>query len=93
MNEQPLSMVTAPKPSGEITLADVVERLKDEFESRLPLALIVATIRRCRRELEITIGVPVHLDRVEDLARRRLVKYADIYDRGPLRRHDRRRLR
>jgi hypothetical protein len=53
------------------SLADVVERLYTEFESRLGLPVVITTVRHCRRELDITHG-PALPELLERLARQRL---------------------
>lgn len=53
------------------SLADVVERMHAEFGSRLPLPLVVTTVRRCRRELDIIDG-PALPELLERLVRQRL---------------------
>jgi hypothetical protein len=54
------------------SLADVVEHLFTVFESRLPLPMVVAVVRRCRRELDIVSGESLP-ELVERLAHQRLL--------------------
>jgi hypothetical protein len=57
------------------SLADVTERLFREFEPRVPLRTIVATVRQCRRDLEATgTPQPALPELVERLARQRLTE-------------------
>ena len=53
------------------SLADVVDRLLAEFESRLALPVISATVLRSRRELDIAAEAALP-EFVERLARQRL---------------------
>jgi hypothetical protein len=53
------------------SLADVVERLFTEFAPHLDLGVVVSTVRRCRRELDIVHG-PAIPELVERLTRQRL---------------------
>ena len=55
----------------EQSLADVVDRLGDEFDLRLGRTTVVLVVRRCRRELDIVAG-PAIPEFVERLARQRL---------------------
>ena len=55
----------------EQSLADVVDRLGDEFDLRLGRTTVVRVVRRCRRELDIVAG-PAIPEFVERLARQRL---------------------
>ena len=59
------------------SLADVTERLFREFEPRLSLGTIVATVRQSRRDLE-DAGTPQPAlpELVERLARQRLTQLA-----------------
>jgi hypothetical protein len=59
---------------GAESLADAVERLFAEFEPKLPMAFVLATVRRCRRELDIISG-PALPELVERLARQRLLDF------------------
>jgi hypothetical protein len=52
-------------------LASVIERLFTAFESQLALAVVVSTVRRCRRELD-TVPEPALPELLERLARQRL---------------------
>ncbi len=66
----------SPLPVGGLapdltSLADVVDRLFTEFASHLSLSVVVSTVRRCRRELDIIHG-PALPELVERLARQRL---------------------
>jgi hypothetical protein len=64
--------------SGRATesAADVVERLLAEFESRVAPPVVVMTVRRCRRELDIIAG-PALPELLERLARERLQRLVD----------------
>jgi len=53
------------------SLADAVERLSAEFQPELPAWLVLSTLRRCRRELDIISG-PALPELVERLGRQRL---------------------
>ncbi len=53
------------------SLADVVDRLFAEFDSRLALPVISGTVLRCRRELDIAAEAALP-ELVERLARQRL---------------------
>jgi len=59
------------------SLAEVTERLLGEFEPRLSLGTIVATVRECHRDLE-DAGTPQPAlpELVERLARQRLTELA-----------------
>ena len=52
-------------------LADVVDRLLNEFASHLSLNAIVVTVRHCRSDLD-TVPVPALPELTERLARQRL---------------------
>ena len=54
------------------SLADVVERLFAEFHPRLSMTVVLMTLRRCRRELDIVSG-PALPELVERLGRQRLL--------------------
>lgn len=71
-HQAPRADVGQASSNGDDSLADVVEHLFAVFESRLPLPSIVAVVRRCRGELEITSGPPARR-RLEQLAHRRLL--------------------
>lgn len=59
------------------SLADVTERLFRQFEPRVSLLTIGATVRQCRRHLEAAgTPQPALPERVEHLARQRLTKLA-----------------
>lgn len=53
------------------SLADVTDRLIGEFAGGLSASVVVATVRHCRRELDIVSG-PAMPEMVERLARQRL---------------------
>lgn len=59
------------------SMADVIERLAAAFGSRVPPAVIVAVVRRCRRELDIVSGPPLP-EMLERLARQRLTRLARL---------------
>ena len=63
------------------SLADVVERMYAEFGSRLPMPLVVTTVRRCRRELDIIDG-PALPELLERLARQRLWRIIEAGSAG-----------
>jgi hypothetical protein len=52
-------------------LAHMIERLSADFASQLPLPVVLATIRHCRRELDFVAGLALP-ELVERLARQRL---------------------
>jgi hypothetical protein len=45
--------MTDSAPADGVTLADLVDRLAAQFGERVSVPLIVRTVRRCRRELDI----------------------------------------
>jgi hypothetical protein len=59
----------------ELSLADMVERLCAQFEARVSVPVIVRTVRRCRRDLDIA-AAPLVPEQVERLAYHRLTKFA-----------------
>jgi hypothetical protein len=63
-----------PVPTG--TLADVTERLFAEFEPRVSLTTIIATVHDCRRDLA-GAPPPALPELVERLARQRLTKLTE----------------
>jgi hypothetical protein len=60
-----------PLPADGFSLADLVERLSAQFAPCVSLPVIVRTVRRCRRELDIA-AAPLVPEQVELLARHRL---------------------
>jgi hypothetical protein len=56
---------------GEPTLADLVEDVCRQVPATVPRRRVIATVRRCRRELDIMSG-SAHPDRIRHLALRRL---------------------
>lgn len=64
-----------PDDAGAESMADVVERLATVFDGRVRLPVIVAVVRRCRRELDIVSGPPLP-EMLERLARQRLTTLA-----------------
>jgi len=68
--------------ADEQSLADVVQRLWERFGDRVELATIIATVRHCRRELDIRAG-PSTPDSVEYLAAQRLADVGDYLSDHP----------
>jgi len=64
-----------PDEAGVESMAEVVERLATVFDGRVRLPVIVAGVRRCRRELDIVSGPPLP-EMLERLARQRLTTLA-----------------
>ena len=75
--ELPVASLRNEVPVSVDSLADVTERLFGEFEPRLSLGTIVATVRQCHRDLE-GAGTPQLAlpELIERLARHRLTQLA-----------------
>lgn len=54
-----------------LTLADVVDEVYHVVRGTVPRRKVIATVRRCRRELDILHG-PAHPERIRGLALARL---------------------
>jgi hypothetical protein len=52
LSEAPSACLEAGRSVPAGTLADVTERLLAEFDPRLSLTTIIATVQECRRELD-----------------------------------------
>lgn len=55
----------------ELTLADVVEGVFEDLHASIPRAKVAITVRRCRRELDIS-GRPAEPEAIRTLAVERL---------------------
>jgi hypothetical protein len=64
-------------PAAAQSMADVVERLATVFDGRVRRPVIVAVVRRCRRELDIVSGPPLP-EMLERLAHQRLTRLAPL---------------
>lgn len=61
--------------TGQPTLADLIEELCGRVPAAVPRQRVIATVRRCRRELDIMSGT-AHPDQIRHLALRRLTEGA-----------------
>jgi hypothetical protein len=80
-HDSPIRVLIPNAPSTQSTapgsFADVVDGMVNSFHGLLAPVVVVATVRRCRRELDILAGPPtLHL--VERLARQRLTAMATV---------------
>jgi len=75
--ELPVASLRNEVPVSVDSLADVTERLFGEFEPRLSLGTIVATVRQCHHDLEgAGTPQPALPELIERLARQRLTQLA-----------------
>ena len=76
LSEAPTANRETSRPVSTETLVDVTERLFAEFERRLSLTTISATVHECRRDLA-GAPQPALPELVERLARQRLTQLTE----------------